>query len=419
MLERIRQAFERLRVGGDLESALKEIQRALILSDVDVLLVKELTERVRRRVSEERKKYPGVSPRDIAYRVMFEEVVELLGGRTKPFPVVPQRIVLVGLYGSGKTTTAAKLAHWFKKRGLKPVLICLDVYRPAAYDQLKQLAERVGAEFYGEREGDPVEIAERGMEVGGDVYIFDTAGRSSLDEELMEELKRVKEAVIPEKTLLVIPADLGQVAGREAREFAEKVGIDGVIITKMDGSGKGGGALAACKVAGVPVYFVGTGEGIEDLEEFDAERFVSRLLGVPDFKALMERFRGTEEELEELLKRKYDINSFYLQLKHLNEMGPLEKVFQMLGLSAVPDNVLEEARKKFKKYDAIYKSMTKQERANPEIINESRMRRIARGSGTTIEDVRAFMRDFWRAKKMFEKLKKGKNLQKLLRRMGM
>ena len=174
--------------------------------------------------------------------------------------------------------------------------------------------------------------------------------------------------------------------------------------------------MSACKIAGVPVYFVGTGESIEDLEEFNAEKFVARLLGVPDFKALLERFKG-EEDLEEILKGKYDINAFYKQLKALNQMGPLDKIFQMLGISTVPEDVLETAKKKFKKYDAIYKSMTKQERANPEIINESRMRRIARGSGTTIEDVRSFLRDYWRAKKMFEKLKKQRNIERFLKRL--
>ncbi|NPA86915.1 MAG: signal recognition particle protein Srp19, partial [Candidatus Diapherotrites archaeon] len=289
-----------------------------------------------------------------------------------------------------------------------------------AYDQLKQLSERIGVEFLGAREGeDPVEVARKALEKRADVYIFDTAGRSALDPELIEELKRIKEAVIPEKTLLVIPADMGQVAGREAREFAREIGIDGVIISKLDGSGKGGGALSACKEAGVPVYFVGTGEGVDDLEEFDAERFVARLLGVPDFKALMERFRGKEEELEEILKGKYDINAFYKQLKAFNEMGPLDKVLQMLGISSLPDEMMEVARKKFKKYDAIYKSMTKQERAHPEILNESRMRRIARGSGTSIEDVRSFLKDYKRAKKMFERLKKARNVEKLLRRLRM
>ncbi len=422
MLERIRNAFERLRLGGDVDDALREIQRALILSDVNVKTVKELTERIKERIREEKKKYPGVPARDLAYKIIFEEIVNIMGGKGRPFPVVPQKILLVGLFGSGKTTTAAKLAKWFKKRGLKPLLVALDVHRPAAYHQLKQLAEKVGVDFYGEEGArDPVGIAERALEVQADVYIFDSAGRSALDDELMEELRRIKEVVIPDKTLLVIPADIGQVAAREAREFNERVGIDGVVITKMDGSGKAGGALTACHEAGVPVYFIGTGESPDDLEEFDAERFVGRLLGVPDLKALMERFQGKEEDLEELLKGEFDINAFYKQLKAFNEMGPLDKVLQMLGISTVPEDVIEDARKKFKKYDAIYKSMTKQERAHPEILNESRIRRIARGSGTTVEDVRAFLRDYRRAKKMFEKLRKsrGRNLERILKRMGM
>lgn len=406
MLERLRCAFEKLTRDADFEGAVKELQRALIAADVDLEIVAELTKKLREEYRSANIP-PGISKKDYITRLLYDELIRILGPK-REFPAVPQRIMLVGLFGSGKTTTAAKLGRWLSRRGLSVLLVAADTHRPAAYDQLKQLAEEAGLKFYGERNGDPVEIVKAALKEKADVYIVDTAGRSALDSDLMSELRRIKEALIPEKTLLVVPADTGSVAGREAEAFQRSIGIDGVIITKMDSSGKGGGALTACARAGVPVYFIGTGEHIQDFEPFDARRLMERILGVPDIEALVERMKdaGTETAVRDLLEGPFDINAFYRQLRAATQMGPLDRIFSMLGISP-PKEVIEEAQRKFKKYDAIYKSMTKYERAHPEVLrNPSRIRRIARGSGTSEEDVRAFLRDYWRAEKLFRKMKR-------------
>lgn len=396
MLEGIRRALEGLLRGKEIDDAIREIQKTLILADVDVKTVKELTDRVKKRITDERLKQPGLDTKRLAYKIIIEELVEVLGGKARPFPLIPQRIMLVGLYGSGKTTTAAKLGKWFSKRGFRVLLVGLDVYRPAGREQLSQLAQSAELKVFSEGD-DPLEIARRSLEIKADIYIFDTAGRSSVDRELMEELKKLKEIIIPDKTLLVIPADMGKIAGREAEAFKE-IGIDGVIVTRLDGSGRAGGALAACHRAGVPVYFVGTGEKIDDIEPFDAEALVSRILGIPDIKRLAEKLKPEMPDI-------FDINAFHKQLMALSTSSPLDEIFSMMGIKVGYEHV-RMARERLKKYDAIYKSMTKQERAHPEIINESRIRRIARGSGTKPEDVRAFLRDYWRAKKLFDKLKR-------------
>ncbi|MDN5358763.1 MAG: signal recognition particle subunit [Candidatus Diapherotrites archaeon] len=413
MLERIRNAFQILSRDADVERALKEVQRALIASDVDVRLVADLVKEIK---GAEIPK--GVPKSRYVMKLLYDRLVDILGGHKRPFPVVPQRILLLGLYGSGKTTTAAKLGHWLQKRGLDVILVAADTHRPAAYDQLKQLAERANLKFFGiPGEKDPVRVVEEALKQKADVYIVDTAGRTTLDEDLVDEVKRIRDVLIPEKTLLVIPADMGQSAGREAERFAREVGIDGVIVTKMDGSGKGGGALSACAAAGVPVYFIGTGEHIKDFEEFDAAKFVSRLLGVPDIEKLAELAEETEINVEDILEGEYDINKFYAQIKATREMGPIDKVLEMLGIRSVPKELKKMTEEKFKKYDAIYKSMTKYERAHPEVLQDpSRIKRIARGSGTSEEDVHEFLRDYKRSEKLVKKLRK-KGSRKQLERM--
>ena len=414
MLERIRNAFQILSRDADVDRALKEVQRALIAADVDVGVVAKLVKEIK---GAEIPK--GVPKSRYVMKLLYDRLVDILGGKKRPFPVIPQRIMLLGLYGSGKTTTAAKLGHWLQKRGLDVLLVAADTHRPGAYDQLKQLADKANLKFFGIKgEKDPVRVVEEALKQKADVYIVDTAGRTTLDEDLIDEVKRIRDVLIPEKTLLVIPADMGQAAGREAERFKEEVGIDGVIITKMDGSGKGGGALSACAIADVPVYFIGTGEHIRDFEEFDANKFLSRLLGVPDIERLVEMAEETEINVEDILEGKYDINKFYAQIKATREMGPIDKVLEMLGMSSVPKEVKKMTEEKFKKYDAIYKSMTKYERAHPEVLHDpSRIRRIAKGSGTSEDDVREFLRDFKRSEKLMKKLKrKGsrKKLEKML-----
>ena len=414
MLDRIRNAFQILSRDADVERAIKEVQRALIAADVDVALVAQLAKKLR-----EAKVPKGVPKSRYMTKLLYDELVDILGGNARPFPVIPQRIMLLGLYGSGKTTTAAKLGHWLQKRGLKVLLVAADTHRPGAYEQLKQLAEKANLGFFGMKgEKDAVKVVERALREKADVYIVDTAGRTTLDEELIDEIKRIRDVLIPDKTILVIPADMGQAAGREAKRFKEEVGVDGVIVTKMDGSGKGGGALSACAVAGVPVYFIGTGEHVRDFEQFDANKFISRILGVPDIEKLVEMAQETEIRPEDLLEGEFDINKFHKQIEATMNMGPIDKVLQMLGISAIPKEMKRMTEEKFKKYDAIYKSMTKYERSHPEVLqNQSRIRRIAMGSGTTEEDVREFLKDFKRTQKLMKKLKRAgtrRRMEKML-----
>jgi len=415
MLEKIRNAFQILTRDADVERALKEVQRALIAADVDVRTVVDLVNEIR---GAEIPK--GVPKSRYVTKLLYEKLTEILGGSGRPFPVVPQRILLLGLYGSGKTTTAAKLGHWLQKRGLDVMLVAADTHRPGAYEQLEQLAEKAGLKFFGiEGEKDPVKIVKGALEKKTDVYVVDTAGRTSLDDDLVNEIKDVRYALMPEKTLLVVPADMGQAAGREAERFAKDVGIDGVVITKMDGSGKGGGALSACARAGVPVYFVGMGEHVRDFEEFDANKFVSRLLGVPDIEKLAEMVEETEVNVEEILEGEYDINKFYAQIAATRKMGPIDKVLSMMGIQSVPKELSKLTEEKFKKFDAIYKSMTRYERAHPEVLHDpSRIRRIAGGSGTEEEDVRTFIRDFKRSEKLMKKLRRKSNLKRIEKMMA-
>ncbi len=410
MLERLRNAFQILSRDADVEAALKEVQRALLSADVDVHTVLQLTKEIK-----EAEIPKGVPKSQYVTKLLFDKLVEILGGHRREFPVVPQRIMLIGLYGSGKTTTAAKLGHWLQKRGLKVLLVAADTHRPGAYDQLKQLAEQANLGFFGIKgEKNPVKVVEEALKQRADVYIVDTAGRTSLDDELIEEVKRIRDVLIPDKILLVIPADMGQAAGREAKRFKEDVGVDGVVISKMDGGGKGGGAISACFSAGVPVYFIGTGEHIRDFDVFDAKRFVANILGVPDIEKLMELAKETEIKPEDILEGPYDINKFYAQLAATRNMGPIDKVLQMMGIASVPKEVKKMTEEKFKKYDAIYKSMTKYERAHPEVLKDpSRIRRIARGSGTTEEDVKSFLRDFKRSEKLIKKFKSKRYLKKM------
>ncbi len=414
MLDRIRNAFQILSRDADVERAIKEVQRALIAADVDVTLVAQLAKKLR-----EVKVPKGVPKSRYLTKILYDELVGILGGKARPFPVIPQRIMLLGLYGSGKTTTAAKLGHWLQKRGLKVLLVAADTHRPGAYDQLKQLAEKANLAFFGiPGEKDPTKVVEAALKRDADVYIIDTAGRTTLDSELVDEVKRIRDVLIPDKTLLVIPADMGQAAGREAKRFKEEVGVDGVIVTKMDGSGKGGGALSACAVAGVPVYFIGTGEHVRDFEQFDANKFISRILGVPDIEKLVEMAKETEISPEDILEGEFDLEKFHKQIEATMNMGPIDKVLQMLGISTVPKEMKKMTEEKFKKYDAIYKSMTKYERRHPEVLHDpSRIMRIARGSGTTEEDVRELLRDFKKAQKLMKKLKKAgtrKRMEKML-----
>ncbi len=391
----------------DVDKVVKEIQRSLIQADVDIALVRELSDSIKSRALGEEPP-AGTSARDWVLRIVYEELVALLGESTD-LPLEQQTILLAGLYGSGKTTTAAKMAWWFSKKGLRPAVIQTDTDRPGAYDQAKQMAENAEVEFYGDPdENDPVTIAREGLEAteGADVRIVDTAGRDGLNEELIEQIERIEQEVGPDRNLLVIDAAMGQSAKDQAREFEDSIGIDGVAITKLDGTAKGGGALAAVNETNSTIAFLGTGETVKDIERFEPSSFVSRLLGMGDIKQLAERVERamveTQEEdedwdPEDMLEGNFTLNDMKKQMEAMNRMGPLSQVMDMIpGLGGglmdqLPDDAMDLTEERMRDFDVIMDSMTDEELENPRIVGASRTKRIARGSGKPEERVRELL----------------------------
>lgn len=397
---------------------IKELQRVLISNDVNVQLVFELSKRIEEKALRE-KPMAGMSTKEHVIKVVYDELTGLMGERYAP-SLRKQRILLVGLYGSGKTTTTAKLAKFYKDRGLSTALICCDTYRPAAYEQVQQLAERIDVPFYGEKnEVDAARIVKNGLEkfAEKDVVIVDSSGRDAFIEELIDELKKINSAFSPDEKFLVVNADIGQIAKKQAEEFNRAIGLTGVVVTKMDGSGKGGGALSSVAASGAKIAFIGVGEKIEDFEVFDSKKFVGRLLGFPDLDALMEKVKEiSKEELEpeKVLEEKFTIKTFYEQLRAAKKLGPLKNVFGMLGLVDVPRELMEQSEEKLKKYEAIINSMTKDERENVELLkkNRERIERIAIGSGTRSEEIREFIGQFEKMDKILGMFKKDRGLRR-------
>ncbi|MDE1820268.1 MAG: signal recognition particle receptor subunit alpha [Euryarchaeota archaeon] len=404
----------------------RDIQRALLQSDVNVQLALELTTRVKTRAKEE-KPPAGASLRDFLVRIVYEEIRRIMG-EDRVFEMRPRRIMLVGLFGQGKTTTAAKLARLFQKKGVRAALIAADVHRPAAIDQLEQLAKKVNASFYANREEKRAEvIATQGREKfpATDVMILDTAGRSNLDAELVAEIQRCKKTFDPQEVLLVLDAAMGQSAGRSAEAFHKAVGLTGVILTKLDGSAKGGGALSAVARSGAPILFVGVGEHAEDLEKFDPTRFVSQLLGMGDIQTLLERFEtleGKEEAekaAESLLTGKFTLKEFYVQLDSLGKMGPFTKLKSLipgLAQAKIDDAQVEETQTRLAAFKVIMDSMTKEEMTNPQLIKGDRVQRIARGSGHRPQEVRALLKYYEQTKRAAHGIASNRKLRRHMER---
>ncbi len=397
----------------EIDVIVKELQRILISSDVDVDLVFELSKKIKDRAKKEKKE--GVTKKELLIKILYEELVDILGKEKQSLEIKPQKILLIGLFGSGKTTTAAKLAYWFKNKGLKPGLLACDTFRAAAYQQLKQLAEKIQVPFFGIEGGKLEDIINQGLKEFEkkkvEVIIADSAGRNALDEEMIKEIKKIKELFRPDEILLVIPAELGQQAKSQAQEFKKHLDITGVIVTKMDSSAKGGAALTSCKIADAKVKFIGEGEKIEDLREYDPKRFVSRLLGFGDLESLLEKFKVDEEKAKEILEGKFDMNTFYEQIQQIQSFGSLRKLLEHLpgfGFLKLPDELLDTQEEKIKKWKYIIDSMTPFERENPEVIKGSRVERIAKGSGTSIQDVNELLSAYKQLKKFIKVAKPGK-----------
>ena len=426
----LQSAIKKIAGGGRVDKRavdemIKEIQRALLQSDVNVKQVMELSKRIRERALDE-KPPGGMGAREHVIRIVYDELLHLIGVSAPPM-LVTQTIMMVGLQGGGKTTTTAKLARYFQRKGLKPAVICADTDRPGAYDQLKMLCDRLNIAFYGERTDDPIGIVERGLEKIStyDVKIIDTAGRHSLEHDLIAQMEAIHAIAKPDQKLLVLDAAIGQQAMEQARAFHDAIGVTGVIITKLDGTAKGGGALSAVSETNAPIAFIGVGEGVEDLEKFETNRFISKLLGMGDIETLIERAEEafTEEiDVEKMMSGKLTLKDMYQQLEAMNKMGPLKQVMQMLPIGGmkISDNVYAETSGKMGGYKVIMDSMTDAEMTDPKIIDNPRIRRIARGSGTRIEDVRELLKYHRMMQKAMKGLRGGRfNMQKMMKKLGM
>jgi len=411
----------------------KDIQRALLQGDVNVKLVFDLTSKIKERALKEEPPR-GVTRKEFLIKIVYDELVNFLGGpgakiliKGKPF-----KLMLVGLFGNGKTTSAAKIAGFYKKRGLKAAVIQTDTWRPAAYEQLETNAQKAVVDFFGIKgEKDPVKIYQRFEKEMAkyDLVVIDTAGRDALSEELIKELNDINAAVKPDETLLVISADIGQAAENQAKKFHDTCKVTGVFITKLEGTAKGGGSLIACAVTGAPVKFIGIGEKVDAIEEFKPEGFVGRLLGMGDLEALLEKAREaiTEDEAEDLgrkmLKGEFNLIDLFEQMSALKKMGPIGKVMEMIpgmGQIQMPKEALQVQEKKLELWRHIMGSMTKDELEDPEIIGSTRIERIAKGAGTSTQEVRSLLKQYRQSKKMVKMMKgvdSEKGMQKALQRM--
>jgi signal recognition particle subunit SRP54 len=419
----------------DVQEVVKQIQRSLLQADVDVGLVMELSDSIKTRALEEDPP-AGTSARDHVLKIVYEELVALVGDSTE-IPLEPQTIMLAGLQGSGKTTTAAKMAWWFSKKGLRPAVIQTDTFRPGAYDQAEQMAERAEVSFYGDPDAsDPVEIARRGLAetADADVRIVDTAGRHALEADLIDEIEEIERVVDPDLNLLVLDAAIGQGAKEQARQFDDAVGIDGVVVTKLDGTAKGGGALTAVNETGSSIAFLGTGETVQDVERFEPNGFISRLLGMGDLKQLSERVEramaetGEEEEdwdPEDMLQGNFTLRDMQRQMQAMDRMGPLDQVLDMIpGLGGglmdqLPDDAMDVTQRRMREFDVVMDSMTDEELENPRTVSKSRVRRIARGSGVDEETVRELLQQhkmMERTIKQFQGMGDG-DMQRMMKRL--
>nr|AOZ56043.1 signal recognition particle GTPase [uncultured korarchaeote] len=409
---------------------LKEIQRALIKADVNVRIVAEFTRKVREK-SLSAEVPPGFSRRDIVLKSVYDGLVEILGERRPTLQLAKGTNIMlfVGIEGSGKTTTVAKLAVLLKRKGYRVAVVCADDHRPGAYQQLLDLLSEHEIPVYWERGVKAPELAEHGVkklrEEGYNVILVDTAGRHKNEQSLIEEMQVISAKVKPTHTFLVVDAATGQFAYQQAKAFHEVSPIGGVIVTKLDGTAKGGGALSAVVATGAPIYFICTGEKLDEIEPFDPNGFVSRLLGMGDLRALSERLHEAYIEMKklkeaELLPEKFNLLAFRLQLQQARKLGPLSKLLELLpgGLSLnLPPEAAQEASKKIDKWLVIMDSMTREELENPKIIDRSRINRIARGAGVYPEDVREMLSNYKRAKRMMKAFKSDRAAKRMLEKL--
>ena len=414
------------------KEVVRDIQRALLQADVNVKLVLSLSKKIEKRALEE-KPPAGMSSREHVIRIVYDELVDVLGD-AKELAIKKQVIMMVGLYGQGKTTTCGKLAKYFKKKGLRPVLIAGDVHRPAAYEQLKQIADQVKVPFYGDKkEKNAVKVVKEGMDKfkrSSDVIIVDTSGRHKLEDDLIDEMKDIFKATKPDEKLLVMDAAVGQQAGPQAKAFNDAVGITGIVLTKLDGTAKGGGALSAAAEVGAPIVFIGTGEHPSDFEKFEPAGFISRLLGMGDIKGLLERAeeslkgKDADKTARRIMSGKFTLHDMYDQMDMLSGMGSLSKVAEMLpggfpGKGKIKEDDMDKTENKLQKFKIIMDSMTDEEMNDPSIVRASRIKRIARGAGVENKNVKELLKYYNVMKRTMKGIsgnrKMKKNLMKQLK----
>jgi len=395
------------------KEVVRDIQRALLQADVNVKLVVELSKKIEKRSLQE-KPPAGMSNREHVIHIVYEELVNILG-QSRELPIKKQIIMMVGLYGQGKTTSCGKLGRYFKKKGLRPAVIAGDVHRPAAYEQLKAIAEQVEIPFYGDKkEKDAIKVVTAGLDKfkrSADVIIVDTSGRHKLEDDLIDEMKAIFKVTKPDEKLLVMDAAMGQQSGPQAKAFNDAIGITGIVLTKLDGTAKGGGALSASSEVGSPIVFVGVGEHPTDFEKFDPSGFISRLLGMGDIKSLLEKAeesmkgKDAEKTARRLMSGKFNLNDMYDQMDMLSGMGPLSKVAEMLPFGQtgkLKDVDMNQTQDKLAKFRVIMDSMTEEEKEKPDLIRSSRIKRIARGAGVENKDVKELLKYYNMTKRMMK-----------------
>ncbi len=412
---------------SDLKEMLREVKLALLEADVNYKIVKDFIATIQENALGQ-DVLKSLTPGQQVIKIVKDELVELLGGQDSKVnftPNPPTIIMLVGLQGSGKTTTAGKLANLFRKQGKKPLLVACDIYRPAAIKQLQVVGAQLNIPVYSnENSKDVVQISKQAISHAisklNDVVILDTAGRLHIDEALMQELKNVKQGVKPHEILLVVDSMTGQDAVNVAQSFNEALGIDGIVLTKLDGDTRGGAALSVKKVTGRPIKFAATGEKLSDIEEFHPDRMASRILGMGDVLSIIEKAEESFDEEEakkleqQLRKKEFDLDDYLAQLKQVKKMGSFSSLLKMIpGMANIKDLKVDD--KEFVRIESMIQSMTKEERRNPKILNGSRRVRIAKGSGTTVQQINQFMKTFEVTQKMMKKMQDGKNMKKMLK----
>lgn len=419
-----------------IDSVIKDIQRSLIESDVNIDLVLQISQEIRKLAIDE--KIKDIEKKEQIIALIHEKIRKIIGEGKQIKLDKKTKILLMGLYGSGKTTTISKLGFYFAKRGKKVCALGLDTQRPAAMDQLEQMCEKAKIKSFIDREEkDPLKIIKQyEKELGKyDLVLIDTAGRDGLNKELIKEIKEIEKKTKPDYRILIMSADIGQAAKTQAQEFQKACSIDGVIITKMDGTAKAGGSLTACAETEAPIFFIGAGEKIQELETFNPESFISRLLGLGDLETLLEKVRSATDEKQQqrienrLKKGKFTLEDLYSQLEQMNQIGSMDKLIGMIpGFSQtkVPKEILEKQEKKMKNWKYAIQSMTKQEVENPDLFDKqtSRIQRVSKGSGTTTSEIRELLKQYKmmnelvKSQSSLEGLEQGNIDQKTLQKMA-